>query len=80
MSKGKKKIYIAAWKKRKHNGDVYICLFKMPGDERIFVWWNDVFLSVKTDFEKIWRRYQNPEKEWKMLCVRVGLREKSNTS
>lgn len=35
--KERKNIYIAAWRKRKHNGNVYICLFKMPGDERIFV-------------------------------------------
>lgn len=74
--KRKEKIYIAAWKKRKHNGNVYIYFFEIPGDERIFVWWNDVFLSVKTDTEKYEEaRYQNPEKEWMkdVMCKGLGL-------
>lgn len=66
--KRKEKIYIADWKKRKHNGNVYIYLFKIPGDERIFVWWNDVLLDVFLYWQTMKKyeeaRYQNPEKEW----------------
>lgn len=82
MSKGKKKIYISDWKKRKHNGNVYIYLFKIPGDERIFVWWNDLFLDVFLYWQ--WKNMKKQDiriqkrNEWKMLCVRVRLREKWN--
>ena len=80
--KRKEKIYIAAWKKRKHNGNVYIYFFEIPGDERIFVWWNDLFLDVFLYWQ--WKNMKKQDiriqkrNEWKMLCVRVRLREKWN--